>query len=473
MKFPLSSIGGSKYPIPLITQVAVGIFIVILGFNLLGMGTIYFLLLFASLAVIPVLFTRLSVYLFAILLFLDAIMLGVFSYGGYQLLGLRATFFDLFILVSSLILLIRLREKASFRFLVPFLIFLLFFLLSVIHQPQILESGIRYFQLFALENFLILLLALLIIDTKRNARIVLGGVVVMMSLVALYFFYRYWQHGQIVISGAAGESESLVLAFPEGSDFSNRNSMAAMVLPVVIMLTVFAFELKSRPVRLVSAVIASLVFILVISSASRGAAVAAFGGIGFYLIMRFREGRLSLLPAIFIGLVVAALLMQTGIGKRMYDRVFSEEDNQIVLLEDYNRRSLITTSASLIQQHPLLGIGFDEQTFIKENELFNSSSVVWAHPHNSYLYLWVFGGSLSFIALLWVGFYLAAPIWRALRTRRDPLLMALAAALFGLLLDFGTDRTFFIGPISHLFFMLFAGAFIYAGFLLREEVEEE
>jgi O-antigen ligase len=473
MKSPLSSIGGSKYTLPLPTQIIIGISLVALGFTLVNIRTTYLFVLLAGLTILPIFLTRLSVHLFAILLFLEIFLLGVFSKGTFTVLGLRAGFFDIFILISTFVLFLRLRERVSFKLLLPFMVYLLLFLLSVLFRPAIIESGTFYWQLLGVENLLILILALLIIESKQDARILLGGVAVLISFVALYFLYRYWTNGQITFGGME-DRESLVTAFPLGSTYSNKNSMAAQILPAFIMLTVFAFELKSRTVRVLAAVVAMLIFMVILTSASRGAAISAVGGTVFYLFVRFRSGRFSPVPLLIIGLVGVTLAVQTDQGQRMLDRLFGGEDTQETILTDFNRMSLIRTSAELIKKHPVLGIGFDEQNFMMENEKYNFSDKVWAHPHNSYLHMWVFGGTLTFLALLWVGIMLIIPIRRALRTNLDdPFLLAASAAVVGLLIDFATDRTFFIGPVSHLFFVLLASTSVYAGYLLKEDNLEE
>ncbi|MBL7033517.1 MAG: O-antigen ligase family protein [Candidatus Delongbacteria bacterium] len=440
----------------------------------MNMRATYFYVFLAGLAILPLFFSRLSVHLFSILLFLDVILLGVFNRGTFTFVGLRVGFFDIFILSSTFILFFRFRTRISFQMLLPFSVYLLLFSLSVLFKPEIMESGTFYWQLFAVENLLILILAMMVIDSKREARLLLGSVTVLMSLVVLYFFYRYWQHGQISFGGIAEDRETTVLAFPEGSAYGNKNAMAGQILPVMMMLMVFAFELKSKTLRLVSGLVATLAFLVILASASRGAAIAGIGSTAFYLGLRFRSGRLSIIPLILVSLVAVTLALESDMGQRLLDRVLIRGDKQEAALTDYNRLSLIKTSAALIKRHPLLGIGFDEQNFMLENEKYNFSDKVWAHPHNSYLHLWVFGGTLTFIGLIWVVSRLASPTWKLLRKRlNDPLLLAVATALIALLLDFGTDRTFFVGPISHLFFMLLAGSCIYSGYLLREYEEQE
>jgi len=427
------------------------------------------LLLVAGLLVIPVFATRLSIHILTILLFLDVILLGVFDYGSFRFLGLRAGFFDIFILISSLVFFARLYNKIDYQQLLPFLVYLVVFLLSVLFKPHLLQSGAYYWQLFALENMLITFLAITLVDSKRDARVILGGVAVIMTIVGLYFFTRYWQHGFISFGGGEVSREAQVLAFPENSPYRNRNSMAAQVVPILVMLIVFTFELKSRLVRLGCAVAAALIFLVVLASTSRGAAVATVGGTGFYLFLRFRAGRLPLFQLVLIGASVVFLTLQTDMGQKLMDRFFQPGSDRSELVSDYNRISLIKTSASLIRQSPFLGVGFNEENFLLENEKFNFSGTVWAHPHNSYLYIWVFGGTLTFVSLIWVIIHLLMPIWRGFRRKpNDPVLMAVLAAMIGMLIDFATDRTFFIGPVSHLFFALLASAHVYSRFLLRD-----
>ena len=236
-----------------------------------------------------------------------------------------------------------------------------------------------------------------------------------------------------------------------------------------IMLIVFTFELKSSILRAITAFGSSIIFVLILVSASRGAFLGSIAGILFYLFLRFRAGRLPLIPLLLIGIVGSTLALQTDMGEQMLDRFFVGKDRQRIALVDDARVSLIRTSAALIKENPLLGIGFSETNFMIKNKEYNYEGYLLEHPHNSYLEMWVFGGTLTLMGLLLVVLHLLRPIRHALKkTSSDPFLMAVSAALFGMSINFGTGRTFFIESVSHLFFMLLAGTFFYARYLLLE-----
>ncbi len=474
MKFHLSSTDGSSSSLSLSAQVILGITIVAVGFGLAGAGNVYFFVLLTFLAVVPLFFTRFTIHLFIILLILDVIVQETFSYGGYRVLGFQSGFFDVFILISAGILFVRNREKFTFKLLIPFLAFITVFLLSVLFHPDVLESGFINWQRIAVENFLILVLAMLLVDSIQDARTLLYGTIVVMSLIALYFFYRYWQQGYVVFFGGGGSEEALKHAFPISSDFRNKSMMAAQVVPVMVILSILTFELRSIMIRTLCGTGAVITFIVILIGSSRGAFLAASGGILFYLIVRFRMGRLPLIPILFIVLVGGTLALQTDVGDRMINRFFTGEAREELTLDDYNRVSLIETSAVLIKQYPLLGIGFSELKFFEENKKYNFGGTILAHPHNSYLQMWVFGGTLTLIAFLWVLVHLMFPVGRVIKQKiDDPLLIAVAAAITGLLLDFGTGRILFVPSISHTFFILLTGAFFYARFLLHDSSTDE
>ena len=474
MKFHLSFTDGSSSSLSLFAQVILGITIVAVGFGLAGAGNVYFFILLTFLAVIPLFFTRYTIHLFIILLILDVVVQETFSYGGYRVLGFQSGFFDVFILISAGILFVRNREKFTFKLLIPFLVYSAVFLLSVLFHPDVLESGIVNWQKIAVENFLILFLAMLLIDSKQDARTLLHGTIVVMSLIALYFFYRYWQQGHVVFFGGGGSEEALNYAFPTSSSFRNKSMMAAQIVPVMVILSILTFELRSIMMRILCGMGAVITFIVILIGSSRGALLAVSGGILFYLIVRFRMGRLPLIPILFISLVGGGGALQTDVGDRMVDRFFTGEAREELTLNDFNRVSLVKTSAVLIKQNPLLGIGFSELKFFEENKKYNFGGNILAHPHNSYLQMWVFGGTLTVIAFFWALVHLMSPVMRAVKQKiNDPLLIAVAAAIIGLLLDFGTGRILFVPSISHLFFILLTGVFFYARFLLQDSMTDD
>ncbi len=423
----------------------------------------------AGIVLVMLLFSELRVFSLSILFFLEFFVLTL-GYGTNTFIGLRVGYFDIFLLLSSILFLLEsFVRRESLRKLFPFaLLFSLFLLLvslSAILNPGYYELSLRNIQFFAIEPALIVFVAYYTIrrisDLENNMIVI---AIVSLVLNAIYL------KTLVDISGSIAPTEIFDIGeisySIEGTLFFNKNIFGTVQLLLLPLLIAFALR-RGKPVFRIILILSSLSSLLVINSVlSRGVVASLALATMGVLILRSRKKVASLIVILFFALTAYALAEATGTLSLYVKRV------QEV---DLNRLELIFSSVEIMENKPLFGVGPTEQHFIDAMSEYVrvSRGFVYAHPHNSYLQTATFFGIPALVLLLLLQMLLFFPLWRLPRDHNPIITTALIVSLSAFFLEMLTDYVYYHYNTNHAFWMAAALSIVWTDLLGKRGEEKD
>lgn len=337
-----------------------------------------------------------------------------------------------------------------------------------------------FFSLLLLALVLLFELLRNIISDFKNFQVLLGSLVGLCVLIALFGIAR-----ELFLGGI---TEALLEGLKPGRGFAlfvNRNH-AAMAFNMALGLSAgFIFNRFYRDKRMFFVSLAAILLVGLVLSLSRGGIFAFIGQVIVSLIIflpknqeaadtslkkigkrRFRIGKIAtnLVVAVVITAVLVGGILWIG-GERLSDRVSRiSEDAGIAALEtkknaDMSRLDFWRYTWALFRANPSAGAGFGSY-HIAINRYFENSGRMELHQaHNDYAEFLASGGVIGLILGIW---FLAA-LFRVIKDNRKILdkmqlphfygaLIALAGVATHSVVDFGLHITF----NAALFFMVLA-----------------
>ncbi len=273
--------------------------------------------------------------------------------------------------------------------------------------------------------------------------------------VAAYGFFQYANAAEMA-ADAAAQSWIDPERFPllkrrMYSTLENPNLLGAYLVMIISLLSAFLLTEKGRARKISFAVILLVLLLCLALTYSRGAwlSLAAIV-LGLTLFYDKRFGFLFLLIPI-------VLAFYHGQMVERFLSLFSGEDTSVGL-----RFALWESTEAMIEEHPLLGIGWGTYflAYPEYNFFIQDEHVLIFHAHNMYLNMLaevgILGG-LSFLLALFAQGYIS---WKIYRQGRNPfatamglggLLMVMAMAMIGM-----SDHVLFSRSISFCFWSLSA-----------------
>lgn len=291
------------------------------------------------------------------------------------------------------------------------LLFFLFCALSLSNSGPYLAKGLRALFGKWLESVLIFILAL---DTFNNRQRLLNALYIFLAVAALVSIDGIFQK----FSGWDFFHKRLLVEGYPTAGFENQNSLAAYLLPAVILSTLLFLHKSSRLSRCLLSCLALLAGTVLILVSSRGAWLGLFMGLFLWLFLS-RNFKKAVIP-FFIFIIF--LLIVPSSRQRIMHTFNAKGDGQRIIL--------MRSSLDMIKDNPFLGKGLG--TYMDYFRQYAPIDKVY-YAHNSYLQMWAEAGVftiISFFLFLWFLFKDAIGAWRK---SYNPVILALACAVFGFL----------------------------------------
>ncbi len=236
--------------------------------------------------------------------------------------------------------------------------------------------------------------------------------------------------------------------------FESANYLALYLGPVLVYGIFALFEARTRWERVLLSAATGLCALGLYFTASYAAFIAVFAALflGLLLFLR-REKPRYFYGALAVGAVGGLLLVLSQLGSDKFAQFldFSVRSSSSVRIQVY------TIAVSLLEQHPLLGIGlgqFEQQYQAVAVTTLGQEPFEWnmLHPHNLFLATWLSMGALGLVALL-------ALFWKALPWlfEKDHQGRSLAALMLVVLIVHGFfDTPYFKNDLAFQFWLLLA-----------------
>jgi putative inorganic carbon (HCO3(-)) transporter len=314
--------------------------------------------------------------------------------------------------------------------------------LSLLFSPDpssSLTKALRY-----ASFFLVLFLAIQVIDSREILMRVLRVLVAATALAALYGLVQF-------LSGAAERASGPI---PDPNDFAY---MMAAVVPVAIFL---AREDRSR--RLLWSLATLLLFGAILATLSRGALIGLLALLLWAVLTRRIgfAGTLSLVVSSLVLIGLALTLWSSVINERL------EEKNRIGAANVESRAAFWSAAERMAMDKPLLGVGPGNFSLEAKNYVRNSP-IELEDPlvHNSYLEILAESGPfalLLFLGMLAAAWIAATQAERTARVHEDRQTRGLASAIKGMLLISLISGTFLSEQVAPPFWVASALAAVLA-----------
>ncbi len=271
--------------------------------------------------------------------------------------------------------------------------------------------------------------------------LVLSGIIV--AVVGLYLYF-------VVGATITAEAGAVRLQSVYGSP-NNVGLLFGRALPIALGFALVPLAARLR--WLAAASFAVMAFALVLTQSVGALLLGLPAGIAAVLSSRYRKKALIPLIGLFIGGMLA-FIMLTQVSARFANLLdFSSGTNFV-------RLRLWESSLDILSAQPLTGIGMDQFLYLYGGEYLRPD-VVWnpdlSHPHNVLLDLWTRLGLLGVAAFLVIQAAFWRGILRLLRNYRagDPLYFAmtigLAGSMAGLLAHGLIDNSIFVIDLAFIF----------------------
>ena len=331
---------------------------------------------------------------------------------------------------------------------IPVLSFLLCSLAASFHSDHI-KNSLETVAHDYLIYFLIFFCMVNTIHSQEQARRILKAMLITCGLVCAYGLYGYY-------TGIAIRDGRLVASFEYHSRIAKYISL---LLPIAVCLFLWYKDIMSRLFLALLIILCSFTLVLTMSRTSWIAILITMLFVGFAV-------QKKLLMVIVIG--VCALLIFILPSKFItHAKTVTQVDKFFASKKILGERLLCwKASISMIQDHPLLGIGPGKKNFrdafqlyggkIKEAEKqikkektsvqpkeikTRKKSLVkgvekLSHAHNIFLHIWVETGIVGLLAFLWLFvmvFYSSVKSWRSLKSGYEKaLLLGITASLISI-----------------------------------------
>ena len=331
----------------------------------------------------------------------------------------------------------------------PIAIFIICGAASIAVSPDPAFSFYNYYNL-ALVYALTYLLVTQNITQPAQVRLIAFAMGAAALLVVLYGYYQF-------IFGIDTSAMKWVDgdAFPElkkrvFSTWENPNILAGYLDAAICILFGFFIRMKERSVRIGLVIGMILLALCLAMTYARGACLAIAVVLAGYGLLKDRRVLLACLVA-----GGAILALDPALAERL-SSVFTKVDTSSEM-----RLALWESTMEMIQEHPLLGIGWGAYWMVYPEYDFyiNDASVVIVHAHNVYLH---YAAEIGLIGAVSYFCYFFGTMRMALFSKRTGddffrgFMLGIGLAIISVALNGITDDVLFNIPSSMLLWMLCA-----------------
>ncbi|MCD6109600.1 O-antigen ligase family protein [bacterium] len=269
--------------------------------------------------------------------------------------------------------------------------------------------------------------------------------------------------------------------------FSSANYLAMYIAPALVFVSVrilqtfvhrafesASFRFGSFERRIFLSGIVSILFVALILSQSYGGVVGVFVTIFAYIIYeRFKaknkdtKGFLTKLIVFITVVVVLGTTLVAILNVEKFQNLIKVNEHTSIA----TRLEIWQVGASLIKEHPILGIGLGEY----EKEYKNRASELLGHEpyemqrlhsHNLYMETWLNTGITGFVAFLWLlvlTFIHIRKTFALFSAEMRQITVAVSMMLIYILLHGLVDVQFWKNDLAFLFWMIIAVMLVLAG----------
>ncbi len=351
-----------------------------------------------------------------------------------------------------------------------FNVFLVVFLICVTFSEvfSIMPGSSLRFLAFYLTCFMLVLLLIAAIRTKKELSEVLAVVFAGMTIAGLYGVYQQIIHVPVnpawVDTSVNQGSMTRVFSF-----FDNPNNFAEIILLFLPLYLAAFFNTKNALMKLVYLVLSCPLFLSLIFTQTRIAWIAFV--IAAFVYLFFKEKRL--IPVfIVLGLASVPFLPQSIIMRLR--TITNVMDSSIT-----TRLQVWQTVIPILKDYWFTGLGLGNETLLRVSKnyyIFVDKGSIPSHSHNLYLQLWIetgLPGILAFFAFL--GTIIKKSIKSLYQKKRDAyvnnILIAGLSALAGIL-AIGMAEYVWFYPRVMLFFWAVTGIILAALNIGANELEQ-
>ncbi len=342
------------------------------------------------------------------------------------------------------------------------LYFVLLFV-SVLRSDPML-AGIFEFRRLIVPQIIALLVATRALYSPEQYRRFFLSLMALVILVGLFVFWDLFFDRWLLKSDTL--SDSMYWNNRKhgrfGSFFLNPNYLGAFVVLVFPVTFVWAIKEQQPWTRLYAWIgLLALLFSLV-ETQSRGPLLAF--GIALVLLVFGPAGEVSRKRRLgFLGIFVGAFaIFMPGFFEHAIER-FDTLDQETTTEYGHSRRTAWFFSAAMIADHPLSGIGFGEQQYLKAMDTYVNAKEFGMksldNPHNSYLQAAVYAGIPALAAFLLANLALlrqaAGAAIRAGTNGRAHVVFGLAVGVVGFLMTIYTDMHLFTQTVAPVYWVFF------------------
>jgi len=240
-----------------------------------------------------------------------------------------------------------------------------------------------------------------------------------------------------------------------GSFFLNPNYLGAFT--VLVFPATFIWMLNERKPwpRLYAWVGLLALFFCLVETQSRGPMLAF--GVALLLLVFGPTGRISVRRRLgfFVLFITVFALFMPGFYERATER-FSSLDKETTK-EQRSRETMWVDTMSIIEDHPLVGIGFGEQQYEKVTSDYGFDAM--DNPHNSYLQMAVYAGIPALAVFLFAnGALLFKAVRLAIRgaaTANAPTIFGQTVGITGFLVCILTEPSLFTQNVAPVYWVSF------------------
>ena len=288
----------------------------------------------------------------------------------------------------------------------------------------------------------------------------------------------------VAISGMVNEVTALWMSRGGGRldiadsvpSIGNSNDFAAHLL-FLLPLTLFMFYNKDVPRIFRFVTLGSVVYglFLIVSTASRGAAVALALGYLFILFRSHGWNRFVLALTVPLTFFILLVAMPASVGQRLSTMLGGDEAKEAVELADA-RTHLFNKSLEFTWKNPIFGVGLGQ--FSTAEGLASKKEGqhgVWKDTHNSYTQISSETGIpalIFFLGALVSGYVLVSRIYRQAQVQGHALIEKAAFSLMLSFVCFGASA-FFLSLAYHFYFPDLMGLAVALALIAKVEFNKQ
>jgi O-antigen ligase len=236
--------------------------------------------------------------------------------------------------------------------------------------------------------------------------------------------------------------------------FESPNFLAMFLVPMTFLSSPILEFIKTRWIRIVAVISFALPILALYFSNSRAGYITFVLCLLLFINYRFINLQKTKNRKPFFAAWFVLLFVVFNAGYLFFSTHNFKPDNN----SDVIRVEIYKYSNTLLQQHPILGIGLGQfqssiRELSKDNIAFQTFSLPYAlHPHNLFLALWLnlgLAGLIVFILIL-------VKLFQGLYFNDSKYKAYFIAAAFAILIHGLFDTTYFKNDLSAIFWLIFA-----------------